>query len=256
MAFQEAGQLGWYATSVFFDPSRWPYKLERYVPRGLSNRLNREFRRRYYAPLNPNAVRQFGWWEWSEVLLRRLGRNRLADRCNARGNRAFCKQVISLFEREPVDVLWGFNSSTLEVFQWARKRGICCILDQTIGHPAAQNQVMCQEQERHPQFFIDCYRPLDQAWIDRQNAEVAEADLVVVGSDFCARTMVETAVPVKKFALSIMATTSRFSRPDSRNGPDMRTGRSSVSSPGRLGRAKAQLTCCKPSRIYLPIGCN
>jgi glycosyltransferase involved in cell wall biosynthesis len=198
MAFQDAGQLGWYATSVFFDPRRWPYKLERYVPRKTSNRLNREFRRRYYAPLNPNAVRQFGWWEWSEILLRRLGRHQLADCCNARGNRAFCKQVIRLFEREPVDVLWGFNSSSLEVFQWARKRGICCILDQTIGHPEAQNQVMCQEQERHPQFFIDSYRPLDQAWIDRQNAELAEADMVVVGSDFCARTMVENGCPSEK----------------------------------------------------------
>lgn len=141
--------------------------------------------------LNRDKVRQFGLWEWSEVALRRLGKHTLAEYCNERGNRAFCKQVIRLIEREPVDVLWGFNSSSLEVFQWARKRGIRCVLDQTIGHPVAQNQVMGQEQERHPEFFANSYRPLDRAWIQRQNAEVAEADLVVVGSDFCARTMVE-----------------------------------------------------------------
>jgi glycosyltransferase involved in cell wall biosynthesis len=198
VGFQNAGLLAWYATSVFYDPTRWPYKLARYLPRKMSDRLNREFRRRQYALLNPAKVRQFGLWEWSEVMLRRMGRHELAEHCNERGNRAFCKQVIRLIEREPVDILWGFNTSSLEVFQWARKRGIRCVLDQTIGHPAAQNQVMLQEHERHPEFFIDSYRPLDQACIDRQNAEVAEADLVVVGSAFCARTMVENGCAPKK----------------------------------------------------------
>ena len=28
LAFQEAGMLGWYATSAFYDPARWPYRLE------------------------------------------------------------------------------------------------------------------------------------------------------------------------------------------------------------------------------------
>lgn len=190
--------LGWYATSVFYDPEQWPYKLERYVPRKMAGRLNGEFRRRHSAVLDPGRVRQFGWWEWSEVLFRRLGRQRLADYCNERGNRAFGEQMIRLIEREPVDLVWGFNTSSLEVFQWARRRGIRCVLDQTIGHPAAQNRVMLEEQKRHPQFFIDSYRPFDPADIDRQNAEVAAADLVVVGSEFCARTMIENGCPPQK----------------------------------------------------------
>jgi glycosyltransferase involved in cell wall biosynthesis len=148
--------------------------------------------------LDLKKVRQFGWWEWSEVLTRRLGRQALSDACNRFGNRAFCRQVIRLIEREPVDLLWGFNSSSLEVFQWAKKRGIRCVLDQTIGHPAAQNQVMLQEQERHPEFFVGSYSPLADTWIERQNEEAAEADLVVVGSDFCARTMVENGCPEEK----------------------------------------------------------
>jgi glycosyltransferase involved in cell wall biosynthesis len=191
LAFQEAGTLGWYATSTFYDPARWPYKLERCVPRKLSDRLNREFRRRYKASLDRAKIRQFGLWEWSEVLLRRLGRLQWADYCNIRGNRAFGKQTVQLIDREPVDVLWGYNTSSLEVFQWAKKRGIRCVLDQTIGHPRSQNQIMLEEQERHPEFFANSYGPFDQDCIDRQNAEMAEADVVVVGSEFCARTMVE-----------------------------------------------------------------
>ncbi|HEX3624664.1 MAG TPA: glycosyltransferase family 4 protein [Verrucomicrobiae bacterium] len=198
LAFQEAGTLAWYATSVFYDPARWPYKLERFVPRKVSASLNREFRRRQNVFLSAANVRQFGFWEWSEIFLRRMKRPRLADYCNERGNRAFCAQAIRLIEREPVDVLWGFNTSSLEVFQWAKKRGIRCVLDQTIGHPATQNQVMLDEQQRHPEFFIDSYRPFDQTAIDRQNAEIAEADLVVVGSDYCAGTLVENGCPAEK----------------------------------------------------------
>jgi glycosyltransferase involved in cell wall biosynthesis len=198
LAFQQVGMLAWYASSVFYDPKRWPYKLERCVPGSLSAQLGREFRRRHSPLLDPKNVRQFGWWEWSEVLMRRLGQQTMSDACNRLGNRAFCRQVIRLIEREPVDLLWGFNSSCLEVFQWAKKRGIQCILDQTIGHPAAQNQVMLREQECHPEFFVDSYRPLDAPWIGRQNQEAAEADLVVVGSDFCARTMSENGCAKEK----------------------------------------------------------
>jgi glycosyltransferase involved in cell wall biosynthesis len=191
LAFQEAGTLAWYATSVFYDPTRWPYRLEGCVPQRVAQRLNREFRRRFTPLLDPGKVRQFGFWEWSETLLQRLGQDRLAGYCNRKGNQAFCQQTIRLIEREPVDLLWGYDTSSLEVFKWARRRGIRCVLDQTIGHPVTQNQVMLEEQKRHPEFFMEDYRPHDRAWIERQDAEMAEANVVVVGADFCARTLIE-----------------------------------------------------------------
>lgn len=198
LAFQEAGMLAWYATSVFYDPTRWPYKLEGCVPQQLSQRLSREFRCRHTPLLDPAKVRQFGFWEWSETLMRRLRQDGMAGYCNRKGNQAFCQQTIRLIEREPVDLLWGYDSSSLEVFQWARKRGICCVLDQTTPHPSTQNQLMLAEQERHPEFFLDSYRPHDRAWIERQDAELAEASLVVVGSDFCARTLAENGCAKEK----------------------------------------------------------
>ncbi|MGO9203701.1 MAG: glycosyltransferase family 4 protein [Limisphaerales bacterium] len=198
LAFQEAGMLAWHATSVFYDPNRWPYKIERCVPSAAGARLNREFRRRCLPALDLTRVRHFGAWEWSETLLRRLGRERLAGLCNRKGNRAFGKQVIRLIEREPVDLLWGYDTASLEVFQWARKRGILCVLDQTIGHPILENRIMLQEQERHSEFFLSSYRPFDREWIDRQNAEIAEANLVLVGSEACGRTLLDQGCPREK----------------------------------------------------------
>jgi glycosyltransferase involved in cell wall biosynthesis len=201
LAFQEAGAISWYATSAFYDPVRWPYKIERYVPGQMSGRLNREFRRRYNPHLDPARVRQFGLWEWSEVLFRRLGSRYLSEYCNERGNQAFGRQVIRLIEREPVDMIWGYNTSSLEVFRWAKKRGIRCVLDQTIGHANSLNHYLLEEQDRHPEFFIQSYRPFPQNVIDRQNEEIAEADLVAVGSTFCARTLIENGCPPEKIRI-------------------------------------------------------
>jgi hypothetical protein len=46
LAFQESGELAWHATSAYYDPARWPYRIERLVPASLAARLNREFCRR------------------------------------------------------------------------------------------------------------------------------------------------------------------------------------------------------------------
>ena len=208
LAFQEAGMLAWYATSVSYDPIRWPYKMERWVPRVVGARLNREFRRRHHPALDLARVRQFGVWKWSETLLQRLGQDRLAAYSNQRGTESFCKRVIRLIEREPVDLIWGYDTSALEVFRWARKRGILCVLDQTIGHPALQNEVMLEEQERHPDFFLTSYRPFSQAWIDRQNGEIAEANLIVAGSGFCGGTLIDNGCPKREDSCSSLTVTT------------------------------------------------
>ncbi len=191
LAFQERRQLAWYATSVFYDPSAWPYRLERIAPAALAERLHRDFTRRYSPAISPELVRQFGYWEWAETMARRLGARPLADWANWRGNVAFGRMVTRLVEREPVDVLWGYNTSSLEVFRWAKRRGIRCILDQTIGHCAALDRVMAQEYACNPAFFSRPYQPMPASAIERQDEELALADLVVVGAQSCADTLIE-----------------------------------------------------------------
>ena len=198
LAFQESSSLGWYATSVFYDPTRWPYRIESWLPKPLSQRLHRDFTRRYTPALLPDSVRQFGLWEWIETGARRAGTERLSQWANRRGNIQFGEQVIRLIEREPVDTVWGYNTSSLEVFRWAKPRGIRCVLDQTIGHCTSMNRVMLAEQARHPDFFLRSYRPFSVVEIERQDEELALADVVVAGSEFCATTLVENGCPAEK----------------------------------------------------------
>src|SRR5271154_2120420 len=86
LAFQEGMSLTWYATSAFYDPKRWPYRIEPFIPKRDRAQLHREFTRRYMPLLNLHYVRQFGWWEWLETAASRLKVPRLASSLNEIGN--------------------------------------------------------------------------------------------------------------------------------------------------------------------------
>ncbi len=201
IAFQESGQLAWHATTIYYMPGRFPYRLERMLPAGPAARLTREFRRRYDPELDPRHVRALGFDEWAEVIARRLRLTALADAINIGGNRRFGKRVVGLIGREPVDVVWGYNTSALEVFRWAKPRGIRCVLDQTIGHPRAMNAMFEAEYKVHPDCFVGPVAPFDEAAIARQDEEVAHADLVVCGSAYCAETMIDNGCPPEKIRI-------------------------------------------------------
>jgi len=189
VAFQDAGQLAWYATSAYFHPDSAPVRAAGHLPPGLREPARHRLLRRHFPMLDPAYVRRMGVAELAELGLRRLGADALAHPVNTWGNRRFGRQVIALMQREPVDVVWGFDTAALEVFRWAKARGITCVLDQTIGHPAAMNAVMADERARHPEFVRGHDRPFSPAWIARQDEEIALADLVLCGSDFCAETL-------------------------------------------------------------------
>lgn len=189
-AFQQADALGWYATSVHFHPDSASVRLADCLPQPLAARAKRELLRRHFPLLDPGKVRRFGLIEFAEIAARRLHWERTAHHLNMAGNRRFGAQVIRLIEREPVDVVWGYNNSSVEVFRWAKAQGLTCVLDQSIGHPAAMNAALEDEAARHPEYFRAPYRPFDARWIVQQDEEMALADLVVCGSDFCAHTMI------------------------------------------------------------------
>lgn len=189
-AFREAGALAWHATSVYAHPDDRLVRLAGSLPDPLGARLRRDLLRRHFPLLDPADIRRMGAAEIVELLLRRLGAMRLAHHVNVAGNRGFGAAVIRHLQREPVDVVWGYNNSSVEVFRWAKARGFTCVLDQSIGHPAAENATLLAEQARHPEFFARAYRPHGRRWIAQQDEELDLADLIVCGSRASADTVI------------------------------------------------------------------
>ncbi len=201
LGFQEIEGLRWYATSVFYQSGRWPYVLERLLPQRWRMKLHAEFLRRFDDRIDPRLLRTSGLMEWLETGLRRAGLANLSRKANAVGNEQFCRYVIGLIDAEPVDALWGFNTSSLEVFEYARRRGIRCILDQTIGHLRVYNELMAREARRYPEYFDEIPTFASEDEIRRNERELELADTVLVGCEYARQTLIENNVDASKIRL-------------------------------------------------------
>ena len=64
LALQQLGRLEFFATTIFYQPDRWPYRLERILPAPLGRRLHAEFQRFRFDALDPALVQTAGVAEW------------------------------------------------------------------------------------------------------------------------------------------------------------------------------------------------
>ena len=198
LAFQRAGELVWYATEIFYNPNRFPYRLIALLPPALKRKAIAEFRRRYHPQLDPALVRTLGLFEWIERASMRMGLRRVEHYANEWGNRRFAARVGAMAVRDRVDLLWGCDTSSLNAFRIAKRYGICCVLEQTIGHPRVWNRLLTEERERTPPDFDLYPRPYPERDLARVDEEIALADHVACGSDFVKSTMIDRGVAAGK----------------------------------------------------------
>lgn len=189
LALQQLGQLEWYATSIFHQPDRWPYRLERYAPEPLAARLRAEFGRFSHPGLDPALVRTGGLAEWFERIASRAGWRQLAQRIDAFGNRRFVAQIAAEIASDQPFALWGYNGSSRDAFVLAKQHGRACILDRTIGDFRAFNAAMAQLQDRYGEWFLPSERGVPQGQIAADDQEYALADTILVGSEAAAATI-------------------------------------------------------------------
>jgi glycosyltransferase involved in cell wall biosynthesis len=201
LAAQEAGALAWYLSSVQVRADGGAMRLARALPGALASRLERDLSRRCCPALDPAALRRAGLSELAEIALRRLHRPRTATVVNRWGNARFARYVIARAQTEPVDLLWTHNDSALESFAWAGPRGIRCVLDQSIGHPAALAEVLARDRARYPALYQDAPPLPDVRAIDRNDRELASADVVLVGSRFARDTLLARGLSADKVRL-------------------------------------------------------
>lgn len=194
-ALQDLDRLEWYATSIFYQPGRWPYVLDR-LPAPIGPKLGREFRRFEAPGLNPALVKTSGIDEWLERIARRAGLFKLGTWFDVRGNRRFGRALEREIARPDQFALWGYDFSSREAFEAARRQDRTCILDRTIGDHRAWNRTMAELQAQWPNWFDSKSNPLAEDMLQQQDAEYALADVIVTGSRSCADTIAaESPVP-------------------------------------------------------------
>ncbi|MBK6800165.1 MAG: glycosyltransferase family 4 protein [Novosphingobium sp.] len=183
--------MAWYGTSIFYDPDRWPYRIERYLPGRLRERVHGEFLRFNHPGLDRSLVRTGGSAEWLERIANRARLRKLARRIDTYGNRRFVNVISGGLNTPERLALWGFNGSSLETFEHAATLGHLRILDRTIGDARAYNASMDGFLDQFGEWFLPNERAFPDSTIASDQAEYELANCILVGSEFAAATVRE-----------------------------------------------------------------
>lgn len=189
LALQDLDRLAWYATSIFYQPDRLPYRLERWLPGPLGARLHREFQRVSHPRLDPARVRTAGLAEWAERISGRLGWRKLALKFDLLGNRRFVHSLARDIRSNRPFALWGYNASSLDTFALAKAHGRTCILDRTIGDFRHYNAEMARISAQYGEWFLPTEKGMSADRISRDQQEYELADVILVGSEAAASTI-------------------------------------------------------------------
>src|SRR5262249_27919713 len=170
------GLLKTCATTLYFGDHAFDY-----LPQGVRDRVLRSTANRRCSDLN-GSVRTLAMPELVRLAAGWIGNGREARVIEWR-NRRFC-QWAAEHCLDDVRLVWSFDTSSYELFDRARKKGITCVLDMSIAHPALGNDIMHEYARKHTQFAPCMEQAVPQQSLERRSAEIELADHIVVGSSF------------------------------------------------------------------------
>lgn len=190
----KCGLLRGCATSLYFGPGAFGW-----APTGLRKRLEVLTENRRCASLS-GRVRTHSLPELVHLAAARLGLGSTARLISWR-NREFCRWV-GRECLEGIDLVWSFDTSSLEIFEAAKARGIGCILDVSIAHPALGNRILAEHSRMRPEYAADLVGSVSVAEMVRRVREMELADCLVAGSSFVADSLVREGVPAKRIRVN------------------------------------------------------
>jgi glycosyltransferase involved in cell wall biosynthesis len=169
------------------------YALTSYRLKGLARLADRELKE-----LPANTVRECVVFAATNYLRRQFSQERAGADLWARQNRAFGRAV-SRKSWNGANVIYAFNGCALEVFSLARRRGLCCVLDQTAA-PWRYNSALLRKEQREWPGWEENPADLDRSgqMIAREEAEWQLADRIVCGSQFVVDSIGNVGGPVEK----------------------------------------------------------
>lgn len=101
------------------------------------------------------------------------------------------------------NIIYGFNSASLELFQFAKDNQIKCVLDQTLAEKSLEHRLLSQEEERWPGWskspFHICSSMI--AKLEREKQEQEIADHIICGSDFVKQSLIQSGVDSGKISV-------------------------------------------------------
>jgi len=188
-ALQESNQLHRFVTSRFFIKNKYPYKILNLFPD--KSYIKKRLFTRYNKNLNVKNIKLFGLFSWINLILNFFS---LGKSFNKYEYEYFSKRVIKDIEKDikNIDIIWGFNNYSYDVFKKFKKTKVIKVLDLTIA--------FILDAEKRFSKKNDIYQ-LSKVERDKQILEVKLADRIVVGSKFTQQSLINYKIPSSKIKI-------------------------------------------------------
>jgi glycosyltransferase involved in cell wall biosynthesis len=113
---------------------------------------------------------------------------------------------------ENSNVVYGFNGASLELFEFAKSKGIKCILDQTIAERSLESKLLLEEERKWQDWSKTsfCDSESTEKLLQREKKEQSLADHIICGSDFVKTSLISSGVLPHKITVIPLGKTSDF----------------------------------------------
>jgi glycosyltransferase involved in cell wall biosynthesis len=200
--FHEWGILDTLYTD-FYSGHNWVAQLLRHaqiynhLPNLMKNGLDR-----YAASLKNARIIHFPRFGYQYAQALRKASNQKASLVFLWAGKEFCHRIIQNGLGE-ANVVYGFNSASLELFEYAKERGIRCILDQTLAERSLVHQLLLEEEQYWPEWSLSPFQ-VNEADLDLVQQEQREQDLadhIICGSNFVKDSLIARGVNANKISV-------------------------------------------------------
>ncbi len=101
------------------------------------------------------------------------------------------------------NVIYGFNGASLELFEFAKKNGIRCILDQTLAERSLLHQLLLEEEEYWHDWSVTPFRVDNTSLelMEREQHEQELADHIICGSNFVKDSLIARGISSDKVSV-------------------------------------------------------
>ncbi|MBI2035470.1 MAG: glycosyltransferase family 4 protein [Candidatus Liptonbacteria bacterium] len=200
IAFKKAGILRKYLTGIFYDHQKFPFRLLKLLPQPANARLEYYLKKRERSGLKFNEVKTFGFYEWVYLLGKKVFPGQ-AEKLIGLKNERFGIAASNFNQKTRPRIVFAPLTSALRVFGSAEKIGAFRILDQFIGHPLNLNKALEKEVAQNPRLKNVIKDFSSEKSLELCRREIEMADLIITGSEFAKKTLIENRVPDSKIAV-------------------------------------------------------
>ncbi|NQU95343.1 MAG: glycosyltransferase family 4 protein [Candidatus Omnitrophica bacterium] len=196
ISLQNMGRLSRFATSSYYDPSRFP---DTFFSR--FTKLDKILKKRHEPGLS-DKVRRFPFFEVPEIILRTLlGNKKISSDATCLRDMLF-DRFVSKTQIYNSGIFWGFQGSCLESLKAAKRKGIIAIAEFATAHVTAAIRILEEERKRNPEWADSINNLCFPNWyLKRLKEEPFLADFCVAASEFSKKTLEDANVESKKILL-------------------------------------------------------